>query len=65
MKVTVSSSTPQVKMSPGIQSGTAAHSTVQLPTGAGNQGQKPVMRVSPMTDGQPCSNVDGVVFTTG
>lgn len=66
MKVTVSSSNSQVKMSAGIQSTVGSHSTVQLPTGSGNQAQKPVMRVSPMTDGQQhvVSN-DGVVFTTG
>ena len=63
LKVSVSSSTSQVKMSPGIQ--TSSHSSVQLPTGAGIPCQKPVMRVSPMTDSPKRTSVDGVVFTTG
>ena len=50
-------------MSPGIQ--TSSHSSVQLPTGAGTPCQKPVMRVSPMTDSPQRTSVDGVVFTTG
>ncbi|WAR02083.1 DOM-like protein [Mya arenaria] len=59
-KPMVSSVMSQVKMSSGIQGG--AQNPVQLPMGTGNQGQKPVMRVSPLT-GQHMGS-DGMVFTT-
>jgi len=60
-KPSVSSTVSQVKMTSGIQVG--AQPPVQLPSGTGNQSQKPVMRVSPLT-GQHVTS-DGVVFSTG
>lgn len=56
---------PQVKMSAGIQSGTVS-TAVQLPVGGSAPTQKPVMRVSPITDSQQSRcNGEGLVFTAG
>jgi hypothetical protein len=65
LKTLVSSSVSQLKMSPGIQSGTIS-SPVTLPIGSTGQIQKPVMRVSPITERQQNrTNGDGLVFSAG